>query len=451
MATTTIEKTCPACNGTGGEGGKKTVDLSDFVSGGGLCSVCKGKGKVFETIHIKENPTKPTYSSPSSTSHPTSSSSDDGEGCLALIYLAIMIFVLIIMGYVVVYALILAPIVMIVGMLMSGWHSKPKWMKLIWPLTFFIIPWILLDWGVGAMLNDLDQRGFSLGTFGPDTLVILRNVYLVLGTIAVAVIIWDVVVPFVRQRASSFSEKYVRHQVDNSSGKIKFINSSAFYGKSTKTSSTNLASIPKWDYSLYRLWWAHGTGGIYPLTHGETESSIRLDLWKEDQSKVLKEIQAFDDEWKPINLPGPNSYYFEEHKNRDSNGKEYKWLEVRSFIIEFRRPRKQRTEREKAMIGKWQETYDPNDSIWKKFRHIVLLQRSSLKKMEMEFFNDRTFTITNRQGEQADRNIFAERNGEIVIRYKYLEEPDAIVRIEDDRLFISYSSGSQTEWERIEN
>lgn len=124
MATTTIERTCPACNGTGGEGGKKTVDLSDFVSGGGLCSVCKGKGKVFETIHIKEKPTDPTYSPPSSPSRPTSSSSDDGGdggmypmGCAPL---AVIIFIVLILPDHWPWILLLAPLTV----LLFWWEFK---------------------------------------------------------------------------------------------------------------------------------------------------------------------------------------------------------------------------------------------------------------------------------------------------------------------------------------
>lgn len=206
MPTTTIERTCPACNGTGGEGGKKTVSLSDFVSGGGLCSVCKGKGKVFETVHIKENPTNSTYSppSPTHTSRPTSSSADDGDGvaCLGLILIVIVLiivyYVLIITGYVIVYSLILTPILMVAWMLITGWQLKPKWLKLIWPLTFFVIPWVLLNWRAGAMLNNLDREYFSLGTFESATLTILRDIYSVLGVVAVAISSWDVIIPFVK-------------------------------------------------------------------------------------------------------------------------------------------------------------------------------------------------------------------------------------------------------------
>lgn len=206
MPTTTIEKTCPACRGTGGEGGKKTVNLSDFVSGGGLCSTCKGKGVVFETVHIKESPTQSSNSSSinSTYSRPTNSSSDDGDGAailgliIAAIILVVVYYILIITGYAIIYALILSPILIGGWMLLTEWHLHPQWLKLTWPLTFFAIPAILLYLGVGSILDALDHSFFSLGTFEPDILTIFGYVYLVLGVVATGIIVWDVIVPYIQ-------------------------------------------------------------------------------------------------------------------------------------------------------------------------------------------------------------------------------------------------------------
>lgn len=77
MSTGNIERTCPACNGTGGEGVFKNWIEG---KGGGVCSTCHGTGKVVETIHIRDNVPN----------------SDEGDlGCLLMILMLIQMLIII--------------------------------------------------------------------------------------------------------------------------------------------------------------------------------------------------------------------------------------------------------------------------------------------------------------------------------------------------------------------
>ena len=98
MSRVSIEKTCPACKGTGGAGGKTSIGLSEMVSGSGFCSVCKGKGKITEWVNVPNAPVAPRARSSTS-----SSGEDSAVGCV--ITLALMTLVI---GVVLIYALLKA-------------------------------------------------------------------------------------------------------------------------------------------------------------------------------------------------------------------------------------------------------------------------------------------------------------------------------------------------------
>jgi hypothetical protein len=103
MATTTIERSCSACNGTGGAGGKTSIGVSELITGSGFCSVCKGKGKIFETVYIREQPAP----APSRPSYSSSGSGEQAIGGFLALFLIITAFLLAI-SLILAYALLKA-------------------------------------------------------------------------------------------------------------------------------------------------------------------------------------------------------------------------------------------------------------------------------------------------------------------------------------------------------
>lgn len=203
-----------------------------------------------------------------------------------------------------------------------------------------------------------------------------------------------------------------------------------------------------WEYVFYRKWWKPGKGGRYNLINGKSEYSVRLELWGTDEGQVIKELQEFYDiGWQPLTPPGPSCYRFSEN-TAYSGDYNYKWLEIRLFIVELRRPAQERTAMEKEVIGVWQETDDPNQGFWNKFGNVLLSQRLEVERAKMEFHKDKTFTVTNRDGTKGSGGIFGEADGKIAILYKYTPELDTIATIEGDKLSYKSQHGNLIELER---
>ena len=221
----------------------------------------------------------------------------------------------------------------------------------------------------------------------------------------------------------------------------------AFCGKAIgemKTQTTENSS--DWEYTFFRRYWKSGDGGRWNLTFGKTEYSVRMDNWGQDQDGYLPKIQKIIDKgWKPLSPPGPNSYHF--RRNTDYAGSvKFTWLEIYSFVVEFRRPATQRTEKEKHLLGVWQETYDPNKGFWNTLGNVVFEQKTTVDKWKYEFNKDRTFHQTNRDGEKRGGGIFYENDkGEIQMFYKYSADDDVIVNVVGEKLIMQYDRPQEYE------
>jgi len=221
----------------------------------------------------------------------------------------------------------------------------------------------------------------------------------------------------------------------------------AFCGKSIVQSlAIPVNRVDEWEYTFYRRNWKMGKGGRWNLTFGKTEYDVRLDNWGSDQDHVMRELQAFLDKgWQFVSSPGPNSYRFFYHEDY-AGGVKFTWLEVSSFVVDLRRPARSRTEKEKQVLGVWQEVNDPNNGFWKTVGNVIFSQKLAVDRWCYEFIEDRTFRRTDRDGEERDGGIFFENDkGEIQILYKFSPESDGFVRLTDNRLFIN----SGWEFERI--
>jgi hypothetical protein len=222
----------------------------------------------------------------------------------------------------------------------------------------------------------------------------------------------------------------------------------AFCGKAIKETQIQ-STTTKWEYFFIRKTWKSGNGGRYNLLNGKTEYSVRLDLWGQDQSEVMKQMQEFYDlGWQSISPPGPGSYRFAEN-TAYSNDYKYTWLEVRSFIVELRRPAQERTEKEKEIIGIWQETQDPNDGFWNKLGNVIFMQKLEVERAKIEFRDDKTFTLINRGGKEVDSGIFVEDDGKITMIYKYSPELDTTATVEGDSMSYKNQQGNIIRLERV--
>lgn len=222
----------------------------------------------------------------------------------------------------------------------------------------------------------------------------------------------------------------------------------AFCGKPVAHSiATPANTVNEWEYTFYRRYWKRGKGGRWNLTFGKTEYDVRLDNWGSDQDYVMRQLQAYLDKgWQFVSPPGPNSYRFS--YNEDYVGRvKYTWLEVSSFVVDLRRPARPRTEKEKQVLGVWQEINDPNEGFLKSLFNVVFYQKSTIDRICFEFSKDRLFRRTARDGKESGRGIFYENEeGEIELLYKYRPDLDGLVRVIDDRLFIENVT---TEFKRI--
>ena len=161
----------------------------------------------------------------------------------------------------------------------------------------------------------------------------------------------------------------------------------------------------------------------------------------------MPQIQAYLDKgWQFVNPPGPNSYRFI-HNEDYAGGVKFTWLEVRSFIVEFRRPARPRTEKEKQLLGIWQEVNNPNNGFWKTLGNVVFSQRLTVDRWHYEFFKDRVFRRTDRDGKKRDAGTFFENDeGEVELFYKFSPELDGLVSVTGNKLIMMKS---KWEFERV--
>ena len=185
----------------------------------------------------------------------------------------------------------------------------------------------------------------------------------------------------------------------------------------TKQPSSQLQqpALIDWEYTYYRRSWEKG--GRYNLLLGTTEYSVRLELWGEHQSEFLHDIQEYLDKgWQPISPPGPGSYNFLRHEAYIS-GIKYNWLQIRSFILELRRPATiPLLDKEKLLLGVWEEPSDPSTGFGGTMAKILLFTK--LKKRRVEFFKDHTFYETNqREEKQLGGVYYSTKTGEITLDF----------------------------------
>jgi hypothetical protein len=182
-----------------------------------------------------------------------------------------------------------------------------------------------------------------------------------------------------------------------------------------------------------------GKGGRWNLLLGLTEYHVRLDNWGKHQDYVMRQLQEYLDEgWQFISPPGPNSYRYIHHEGY-AGGVTYTWLELSSFVVDLRRPARPRTEKERQVLGVWQEAKDPNRGLGKLI-NLISVQRLTSDRWRYEFRKDRTFRRTDGNGKRRDGGIFLENDeGEIKIFYKYSPRLDGVVTVEDNRLIMPNS------------
>jgi hypothetical protein len=93
----------------------------------------------------------------------------------------------------------------------------------------------------------------------------------------------------------------------------------------------------EWEYQDYLLQWGAGDGGRYPLSEGENENTIRLEIWNNQQSWILPQIQELlDNGWQPVTHVGPAAFSFRYH-NGGLLGARY--IEVNEFRVKMRKPK----------------------------------------------------------------------------------------------------------------
>ena len=208
-------------------------------------------------------------------------------------------------------------------------------------------------------------------------------------------------------------------------------------------------STVEWDYNFFRRGWKNG--GRWNLTFGVTEHNVRMDNWGQDQSTLLPKIQKYlDNGWQPISPPGPGSYYFD--RNTDYAGEiKYTYLSVSHFIVEFRRPAKSRTEKEKQLLGIWQEIHDPNQGFWSRLGNAVFDHRLNVGRQRYEFRKDRTFREIDRLDKKVDSGIFYEdpTTGEIRTFQKTFSGRNANITVNNGILTRKSSSLGSKKFERV--
>lgn len=221
-------------------------------------------------------------------------------------------------------------------------------------------------------------------------------------------------------------------------GKSNIENASycAFCGKLIDTTNVQPSQTPtEWEFTFFQKCWGGWDRASWELGSGTTEYSIRLDLWGQHQSKFMPEIQKYiDSGWQPVSPPGPGSYEF----GRD----ESEGISLKAFLVEFRRPARPRTDKEKHLVGVWQEIGDLS----------IFSRLLSLKKSGFEFFNDRRFHYFDRSGKKQLEGIYFENSqAKIEMLCKFDPDFDGVINIVNNKLAVKYKHQKQAQqYERVE-
>ena len=204
------------------------------------------------------------------------------------------------------------------------------------------------------------------------------------------------------------------------------------------------------DYNFYSQVWSYGKGGRWNLTFGVTEYSVRLDNWGSDQNRIMPELQEYlDAGWQYINPPGPNSYRFISHTD-DAGGIRFTWLSVSSFIVDFRRPARPLKDKEKLLIGVWQELYNPNAGFLNKLGNLAFSHKTDVSRERYKFRKDHTVRPVTRDGEVIDLGVFFElTDGQLHLYYKHTPERNTTISMNGNRLTIDGLSQRFSEFERV--
>lgn len=164
----------------------------------------------------------------------------------------------------------------------------------------------------------------------------------------------------------------------------------------------------------------------------------------------MPELQKhIDAGWQYVNPPGPNSYAFTKHTDY-AGGIEFTWLSVSSFIVDFRRPARPLKEKEKQLIGCWQENFDPNSGFWNTLGNVVFSQKLNVKRLRYEFKKDHTVRYTDRDGQVSNVAVFfEEEDGELHIYHKYSPGDNTTISVDGDQLTFSGRSRQFSKFQRV--
>ncbi|MCA9936093.1 MAG: zinc ribbon domain-containing protein [Ardenticatenaceae bacterium] len=209
-------------------------------------------------------------------------------------------------------------------------------------------------------------------------------------------------------------------------------------------------SPQEWEYTFYRSTWKPGKGGRFNLVFGKTEYDARLMHWGGDESWLMPRLQKFiDNGWEPVGKIGPGNYHF--RKNQDRHG--IHWLEVHTFLVEFRRPTRPLTTQETEILGVWRETHDPNKGFLRKFSNVVFDQKVNIDRARIEFYKDKRFESFRRDGKLSRSGIFfTNKDGGIEVMYKYSPDFDGVVAVVEGKLVMQRNNkgyAKDGEYERV--
>lgn len=203
-------------------------------------------------------------------------------------------------------------------------------------------------------------------------------------------------------------------------------------GASTKgkqsVNDSHAKTQPELEYTYFIV--EYEEGGAYYLTHGRNEQSVRDELWNDQRSLIMSEIQKYlKDGWQASSNIGADA--FKLHRRTNKQGEPY--LSVGSFFVELQRPARELTILEKQLIGIWEQLDDPN-----RFNRFVNNLFQAGKHVRYEFFKNKTYRWINTVDEEVNRGVFKDngKGGILIIPKNWDDLADEYIRFEQEQMVL---------------